>query len=499
MRKRNLLRLVKPDSSYGWTGTKGNPLRMTGRSLIITFLAGLLLLCFPQLPVQAQQEGARALLDWDQVGDEAVATLSKYLRINTTNPPGNEIEAAEFLGRIFDREGIRYQIFQSQPGRANIYARLSGDGSKRPIILLNHMDVVRAAPSNWELPPFSGAIKDGYVWGRGALDMKGMGIVELMSLLALKRQQVPLKRDIIFLATADEEKGGRLGAEWFVQNHWDLIKDAEYLLNEFGWIFIENDRVKYYAVDVAEKAPCWLKISFSGTPGHGSMPRTDTSVNRLIHALERILAFQTPLKVVPPVDEYFATLALLEDPPKSGLLANIRQTIQDPEAVAPLLQNPFFNAILRNTISVTVLEGSSKTNVIPATASAHLDCRLLPGQDPEEFIGQLKRVIDDPSVQIERLLNFPTSSSPTDTEFYRMVSGVIKEFDTSAVVVPMLLSGFTDTHYFRERGISGYGFVPFKISFADLGLIHGNNERVSVENVKQGTRMLYDMLVRLCK
>ena len=160
MRKRNLLRLVKPDSSYDWTGTKGNPLRITGRTLTIAFLVGLLLLCFPQLPLLAQ-EGERDPLDWEQVGDEAVAILSKYLRINTTNPPGNEIEAAEFLGRIFDREGIRYQIFQSQPGRANIYARLSGDGSKRPIILLNHMDVVRAAPSNWELPPFSGVIKDG--------------------------------------------------------------------------------------------------------------------------------------------------------------------------------------------------------------------------------------------------------------------------------------------------------------------------------------------------
>jgi len=253
MRKRYLLTLVKADSSYGWNKTKGSLLRMTGRPLIIAFLVGLLLLCFPQLPVQVQELGARTQLDWEQIGDETVATLSKYLRINTTNPPGNEIEAAEFLGRIFDREGIRYQIFQSQPGRANIYARLSGDGSKRPIILLNHMDVVRADLSNWELPPFSGAIRDGYIWGRGTLDMKGMGIVELMSLLALKRQQIPLKRDVIFLATADEEKGGKLGAEWFMQNHWDLIKDAEYLLNEFGWIFVEDDRVKYYAVDVAEK------------------------------------------------------------------------------------------------------------------------------------------------------------------------------------------------------------------------------------------------------
>jgi acetylornithine deacetylase/succinyl-diaminopimelate desuccinylase-like protein len=499
MRRRCLLTLVRPDSSYGWNGTKGNPLRMAGRSLIIAFLVGLLLSCFLQLPVQAQEEGARATLDWEQIGDEAVATLSKYLRINTTNPPGNEIEAAEFLGRIFDREGIRYRIFQSQPGRASIYAHLSGDGSKRPIILLSHMDVVAADPSNWEISPFSGAIKDGYIWGRGALDMKGMGIVELMSLLALKRQQAPLKRDVIFLATADEEAGGRLGAGWFVQNHWDLIKDAEYLITEFGWIFVEDGRVKYYAVDVAEKAPCWLKISFSGTPGHGSMPRTDTSVNRLIHALERVLAYQTPLRVVPPVDEYFATLALLEDPPKRGLMANIRQTVEQPKTLAPLLQIPYFNAILRNTISVTVLEGSSKTNVIPPTASAHLDCRLLPGQDPGEFIGQLKRVIDDPSVQIERLLNITSSASPTDTEFYRIVSRVIKDSDATAVVAPMMLSGFTDSHYFRERGITCYGFVPFKVSFADLGRIHGNNERVSVENVKLGTRMLYEMLVRLCR
>jgi acetylornithine deacetylase/succinyl-diaminopimelate desuccinylase-like protein len=470
-----------------------------GRAPIIAFLAVLLVLCFLLLPVQAQQERTRSHLNSEQIGDEATTTLSNYLRINTTNPPGNEIEAAEFFSRIFDREGIKYRIFQSQPGRANIYARLPGDGSKRPIILLSHMDVVPAVPSDWEVPPFSGAIKDGYIWGRGALDMKGMGVLELISFLTLKRQQVPLKRDVIFLATADEETGGKLGAGWFVENHSDLIKDTEYLITEFGWIFVEDGQVKYYAIDVAEKAPCWLKISFSGTPGHGSTPRTDTSVNRLIHALEKVLAYQTPLKVVSPVDDYFATLALLEDPPKRRLLANIRQTIKEPEAVAPLLQIPYFNAILRNTISVTVLKGSSKTNVIPPIASAHLDCRLLPGQDPEEFIEQLKKVINDPMVQIERLLNFSTSASRTDTEFYRVISEVTKKVDAKAVVAPTMLSGFTDSHYFRQRGVTCYGFIPFKVSFADLRLIHGNNERVSVENMKLGTRILYQMLVRLCE
>ena len=212
---------------------------------------------------------------------EALSALAEYLRIDTTNPPGNEIKAAQFFKAIFEREGIEAQVFESAPGRGNIYARLKGDGSKKAIVLLNHMDVVPADRGYWSVDPFSGITKDGHLWGRGALDMKGMGIVELMAMLALKRQGMPLKADVIFLGTADEEAGGAMGAGFIVKEHFDLIMDAGVVLNEFGGILVADDgKVRYYTAYPAEKTPLWLKLIATGPPGHGSGPRPDSAVNQ---------------------------------------------------------------------------------------------------------------------------------------------------------------------------------------------------------------------------
>ncbi len=456
------------------------------RSLVMFVLMGSLALS----PGAARGEA----LDWETLGEEAVSYLSRYLQLDTSNPPGNEIQAARFFKAIFDREGIESRVVESAPGRGNIYARLKGDGSKRPIILLHHLDVVPADRRFWSVDPFGGVVKDGYVWGRGALDDKGMGIQELMAMLLLKRQGIPLKRDVIFLGTADEEAGGTYGAGYMVREHFDLIKDAEFVLNEGGWIALREGKVWYYGVTVSEKTPFWLKLTATGTPGHGSMPRPDSAVNRLIAALYRLMSYQTPLKVVPDVQRFYADLADLEPSPRRERLKDLRRALQDPTFAAEFTRDLRANATVRNTISITMLEGSNKVNVIPPQASAQVDTRLLPGEDPEAFLAELRRVINDDAIRIETLLSFPPTSSPTDTELFRALTEVARSHDSDAVVTTPLLMGFTDCHFFREKGMHCYSFWPMKLTDRDLALIHGNDERVSVENVKFGTRMLYEVI-----
>jgi acetylornithine deacetylase/succinyl-diaminopimelate desuccinylase-like protein len=439
--------------------------------------------------------------DATALGEEALAVLAEYLRIDTTNPPGNEIKAAEFFKTIFDREGIESQIFESAPGRGNIYARLKGDGLKKPVILLNHMDVVPADRRYWSVDPFAGLVKDGYLWGRGALDMKGMGVLQLMAMLALKRQGLPLKADIIFLGTADEEAGGAMGAGFMVKEHFDLIKDAGLLLNEFGFIVTDDEgKVRYYGACPAEKVPLWLKLTATGTPGHGSMPRPDSAVIKLLEVLHRIVRYQTELKVEPIVQNFYAQTADLDpDPELRERLKNLADSLKDPVFAAHFTKDLRRNAEVRNTISITMLEGSNKINVIPPEASAQLDVRLLPSQDPALFLDDLRRVIADESIKIDIVLSFPPSASPTDSEFFEVLEDVAHRFDPGARVTTPILSGFTDSHFFREKGIPCYGFIPFRVSMKELAGVHGNDERVSTQNVVFATQVMYELVRKLAQ
>ncbi len=258
------------------------------------------------------QDGGR--IDWPRYQDMAVDLMQQYLRINTSNPPGNEIEAARFLKKIFDQHGIQNEIFEYKPGRANIIARLKGNGSKRPIILLSHTDVVTAEPASWEVDPFAGIIKNNVIYGRGALDMKGEGLLHLMTMILLKREGPSLSRDVIFLGTADEEVDDE-GSLWMIANKADLFKNAEYLLTEGGDNLLEGDAVKIVGVDVAEKAPFWLRLTATGLPGHGSRPVADSATNRLIRAMNRILDWDAPVKLLPAVEQFFKDIAPLQSEP----------------------------------------------------------------------------------------------------------------------------------------------------------------------------------------
>lgn len=436
--------------------------------------------------------------NWDALREETVKVMSEYLQINTTNPPGNELEGALFLKNILEREGIPAEIVDTAElgtNRANLYARLKGNGSKKAIALVHHIDVVPATPERWTVPPFSGAVKDGYVWGRGALDMKGEGIVQLMAMIALKRSGVPLNRDIVFIANTDEELGST-GAQVFVERHPELLRDVEFLMTEGGDNPVEDGKVKYYGVGVAEKRTFWHRISVQGVPSHGSRPTPQNPVPKLVAALNRIAAYETPLHVTPGVQKYFRDISGNYTGQQRAWLANVEQALRSPQAKQWILSDVYWNAILRNTISETVLQGSNKTNVIPPEASAELDIRLLPDTDPQAFLATLQGVVGDTAVKWTPLLAPKTPlENPIDTPLFHAIERAVHERDPQALVTTPMLTGATDRPTYRSAGIVTYGFDPFRVERADAQRgVHGNNERVSVENVGWGVHFLYDVL-----
>lgn len=431
-------------------------------------------------------------------GDEAVSLLSRYIQIDTTNPPGNELRAAQFLKEIFDREGIEARIIESAAGRASVYARLRGDGSRKALVLLNHMDVVPADAKQWKEPPFSGAIKDGQIWGRGAIDNKGGGVMQLMTLLTLKRQKAALKGDVIFVGTADEEAGGVFGAGYLVDKHGELFKEVGVVLNEGGGIRLDEDgRARLYSVGVAEKVPLWLKLTAPGTPGHAASPGPNQAVLKLISALGRIANYQSPIKVVPEVEKFYADSAVSAPSSRREQYSDLRKALQDSAFAAEFLKDRSNNARVRNTISITGIKGSGKINVIPAEASAEIDVRLLPGEEPQAFIDELRRVIADDSIQIEILLSRAAASSPASPEALKAITEYAQAKDPGTPIVLPMGSGFTDCHFFRTKGIPCLGFLPRRSLPTEEGMVHGVNERVSVEDLKNEIQAMYQIVRKL--
>ncbi|MBA4181690.1 MAG: hypothetical protein C0506_13960 [Anaerolinea sp.] len=428
--------------------------------------------------------------DWDALYNEAVDLLCQFLRVDTSNPPGNERLACDFIGVILEREGIAYELFDAGQDRVSLRAVLKGDGSKRPFMLLNHTDVVPVQREFWDEEPFSGMIKDGFIWGRGALDMKGLGIVQLVTFLTLKRLNVPLARDVVFFAMADEEAGSEFGVRWLERNHPDSL-DAEYVINEGGGGTTELFGVErpVYSIAVAEKGPVWLRLVAEGMPGHGSVPHDNNAVDRLTRALSAIQDWQRPLDVSPALQEYFGRLSragvYMGDPTPAGLQ-------QEAE------KDPRVRALLSNTISPTSLSAGVKVNVIPAKAEATLDCRLLPGVKPEAFIDELAAVINDPKVKIERIHTGWSETNSFDTELFRVIEEVIHDQMEEAVVVPGMTVGFTDSSTLRNRGQVSYGFSG-GLTTPELGkTVHGHNERVSLESVRLNCQVVYEVTRRMC-
>jgi acetylornithine deacetylase/succinyl-diaminopimelate desuccinylase-like protein len=425
--------------------------------------------------------------------DETVSRLQEYLRVDTINPPGNESRAVEFFAKLLEAEGIPYETAESAPGRGNIWARLKG-GDEPALVLLNHTDVVPADEDYWSTDPLSGEIRNGELYGRGALDMKGTAMVQFQAFLALHRAGKPLRRDVLFVATADEEAGGFYGAGWLVENRPELFENVGLLLNEGGGGSRDGESL-VFGVEVTQKVPLWLRLVASGAPSHGSTPHVTSSVSRLLGALARIDDYEFQPRIVPAVQIYFEGIAEEQEGERRQQFVNLGQAIKDPEFLLQLqLDNPFLHALTRNTCTITRLQGSNKINVVPPEATAEIDCRLLPDQDHDEFIALLESIINDPKIRIEKIMGFTPSVSTTDTELYRAIRTVCEKNYPGADVVPMVSTGFTDSHFFRDLGIVSYGFDPTIVPVELDNTVHGNDERVPVESVKQGVRQLIEIL-----
>ncbi len=430
-------------------------------------------------------------IDWNRLTEEATELLSEYIRVDTVNPPGNETRACEWLAPLLEREGIPFRLYDPGDDRATLVATLPGSGARGgPLVLLNHTDVVPFERAHWTVEPLGGEVRDGYVWGRGASDMKGMGVMELMVFLLHKRMGLPLERDLTFIAVADEEAGSAFGVEFLARAHPEVLQ-CDYVINEGGTGTTEVFGVQrpVFTIGVAEKGPFWLKLVATGRPGHGSVPHDDNAADRLVRALDRVLAWRRPLMPSAEVLEYFHQLygaGVLREAVTGALLQRLAA------------EHPRIHSVQTNSISLTTLNAGVKHNVIPASASATLDVRLVPGYDPDRFIDELRAVIDDPRVIIEEVFRSSTPPSPLDTELYAVMSRAAKSLVEDAIVVPGVSTGFTDSRVFRRLGIPAYGFVPVLLEPEDVGRAHGNDERLSIDNLRLGMQILFETVRGIC-
>jgi acetylornithine deacetylase/succinyl-diaminopimelate desuccinylase-like protein len=428
-------------------------------------------LCMPR-SIAAQR------IDWAKVGEDATRLLQDYVRIDTSNPPGDTRKTADFLAAIFEREGIPVTRYESAPQKAILYARLKATVAPpagKAIVLLHHMDVVPADRARWRTDPFTPTIQGGDLWGRGSMDMKGLGVAHVMAFLELKRQRVPLARDVILLAEPDEEVGGAMGARWMIAHHFAEL-DPEYVLDEGGFgsrdLFAPDKLV--YGISVAEKKLVWLKVRAEGVSGHGSQPNDQNPNDRLVKALERLLG----------------------QPPPAGDFP-VLQTMK--QRVGTFAPNKFTNAIQHSTIALTWVRSGvgdpPKINVIPSVAEAGLDCRVLPGTTKDQWMAEVQRRLGDPSLTLE-LVNEsddPVVTSP-DTVLYRNLEAAITRRHPDAIVTPMLIPYGTDSNAFRPKGVNSYGIFPAILSAEIVGSMHGDGERVPLDGIREAAQVFFEAL-----
>jgi len=439
-------------------------------------------------------------VDWDKVNSEALDYFRTYLKFDTTNPPSNTAPAMEYLKGILDKEGIATETFESKPGMVSLVARMPGPANVKPLLLMSHADVVPAVAANWTHPPFGAELDDGYVWARGAIDNKAHGILALMTLLTLKRNHVALRRGVEMMVNPDEEAGGENGATWMIKNHWDAIA-PEFAINEGGngapeWL---GTRGTTFLVAVSEKRVDWLHITVRGKGGHGSVPRPDNPNLILINALHRVLENQPPIRITPIFASAMQSIAPLQPAPASDQLAHL-----DSPGVAELathgVLSPYnIQALMRDTISLTMLNGGLKVNVIPTTAEASLDCRLLPGTDADAFLKRLREQLGSGDFKIDYIQRPDDAPpSPTSGEAWDAIKRVVAADFKDSIVVPWMTTGGTDSRGFRAKGVPAYGFLPLILAPGEIARFHGDDERLSVENLNLGIKATYDLTIDLC-
>ena len=444
------------------------------------------------------------------VEEEVEGLLSRLIEFDTSNPPGDELRAAEFLAGELEREGFECEVLESEPGRGNLITRIRGSGEGPSLLLLSHLDVVPARAEEWSVPPFSGLVKDGYIWGRGALDCKGLVAAEAMVMKLVKREGLRLRGDLIYAATADEEMGGRRGVGWLVEHHPSKIK-ADYVINEGGGFSIPLEGRHIYTVQTAEKGVMWLRIRARGRPGHGSIPGfADNAVQRMARVIEALGRYRSRIRATATVRRFIEGLA----GERGGLQRLLSRLLMNPLLADRILDGMAerdramaenLRAMLRNTMAPTIIRGGMKENIIPSECEAVFDCRVLPGETRETLLAEIKEALSKAGVDLgklefEYLQASEPSESPTDTPLYRAMEETLREFEPESRVVPLMVTGGTDSRYLRRVGSVCYGFFPLKVEgpLSELmSMVHGIDERISIGNLVFSVGVLYHLVRRL--
>ena len=438
--------------------------------------------------------------DWPAVHTEALETLVDLVQLETSQPEGNEILAAKYLKQKLDQEGIPSEIFEAAPGRASIVARVKGNGTKRPLLLLGHLDVVAIERDEWSFDPFGGVVKDGIIYGRGTGDDKGVVSGSLQALLLLYRLKIPLDRDVIFLGVADEEAGGLNGITFLLDKHREAI-DAEFAINEGGAGVVDR-RFKHvrFEIQTAEKTPRRIDLKAKGTSGHGSVPRKDNPVGTLARAVARLFDYETPVHLNETTREYFRRLERNAPPEEAAIYNEVLQGNPSRETQEKLRElSPVFYSTIRTSIVPTIMKGGYLKNVIPSEAEATVDIRALPHEDPEELFPRLKRIMNEPNVD---LMPHPVtrpahSPAPLDSEVFLAFESVLAKRHPAALILPRMSTGATDSAQLRAAGIQSYGFGPGRGLWDLTGGIHGKDEYLYVKPFEEYVEILYDVVVEV--
>ena len=441
------------------------------------------------------------IIDWDEVGEEAVQHLVDLVRIDTTNPPGNETRVVEYLERVLEDAEIPSQRYALEPDRANLVARIRGNGSKQPILLMGHTDVVGAQPEKWYADPFSGEREDGFIYGRGSLDDKDNLAAGLMVIKLLDRFDVRLDRDVIFLAEAGEEGTPEVGINFLVEKHFEVI-EAEYALAEGGQNIVRDSKVEQVGIETTEKTPRRVTLVARGTAGHGSKPTLDNAVVTLANAISRVSAWETEVRLNDTTRTYFRRLAEISAPEDAYRYRNVENAELSDDIQQHFLKTfPYHYSISRTSVVPTVIDAGFRRNVIPSEASAILDIRMLPDENIEAFYEQLADVIDDSRVEIvpERIYRPAAPASDIDNEMFRVLENVALRMYPEATVLPIMQTGATDMAQVRAKGIQAYGIGPARsIEEINSGFgAHGDNERVEEKAFVDMVRYMWNVVLEV--
>jgi acetylornithine deacetylase/succinyl-diaminopimelate desuccinylase-like protein len=437
--------------------------------------------------------------DTSALAREATTWLAELIKINTTNPPGNEEAAAKYIAGILQKEGIKAELLPLTPGRSALVARLNASAFADPskaLLLVAHMDVVGVERSKWTVDPFGAAPKDGYIFGRGAVDDKGMLAANLAAFIYLKRSNARLNRDVIFLATCDEEAFGDASMKMLIAKYWDKIA-AKYSINEGGNVFVRNGKVQYVGVQASEKVPMSVTVSAKGTSGHASIPLKGNAITHLATAVEKIGNYQAPVHLTTIVRRYFEGIAPLEDPEIAKWIRSIETPDRGEHATRVLADaNPMWNAMMRDTISPTMLNGGVRANVIPSEASATLNVRLLPGNTITALLAELTKLVNDPQVKLEvqKDAGLAAPDSSLETDFYQAIVKASAEEFAGVPVLPFQSTWATDSAQLRLHNVQSYGLVPFPLTAEDLRRMHGDDERIPAAAFAKGVSLMVRLL-----